>query len=80
MMPAAASELLAFVVEMAMLPVHLCLIQPDAVHLLSPVDRNVCHASQGAPDQLSAEDHQEVTDCAPVQNYLYCLSPPSVSL
>lgn len=56
MMPAAASELLAFVVEMAMLPVHLCLIQPDAVHLLSPVDRNVCHASQGAPDQLSAED------------------------
>lgn len=33
-MVAAASELLAFVVEMVTLPVQLCLIQP--AHLLSP--------------------------------------------
>ena len=31
-----AAELPAFVVGMAMLPVQLCLAQPDAVHLLSP--------------------------------------------
>lgn len=31
-----ASELPAFVAGMAMLPVQLCLAQPDAVHLLSP--------------------------------------------
>lgn len=87
MMLVAAFELLAFVVEMAMVPVQLCLIQPDAVHLLSPVDRNVvCHASQDPPDQhyqLTVEDildHQKVTDCAAVQNYLHCFSPKSVIL
>lgn len=82
-----AAELPAFVVGMAMLPVQLCLAQPDAVHLLSPVDRNVvCHAPRDPLDQhcrLAVEDtpdHRKATDYAPAQNYLHCFYPTSVTL
>lgn len=81
----AAFELLAFAVGVAALPVQLCLTQPGAVHLLSPVDRNVvCQAPRDAPDQHHRPpvglEHQRGTDCAPGQNYLCCFSPTSVTL
>lgn len=84
-MVVAAFELLAFVVGVAELPVQLALLQPGAVHLLSPVDRNVvCQAPRHAPDQHHQKfpvglEHQRVTDCAPGQNYLCCFSPTSVT-
>lgn len=81
-MPVAAPELPAFG---ATLPAQLCLAQPDAVHLLLPVDRNgVCHAPQDPPGQhrLTAEDtwDQKATDCALAQRYSRCFSPMSVAL
>lgn len=81
-MPVAASELPAFG---ATLPAQLCLAQPEAVHLLLPVDRNVvCHAPQDPPGQhrLTAEDtwDQKATDCALAQSCSRCFSPMSVAL
>lgn len=80
-MSVAAFELLAFVAEVAELPV----LQPGAAHLLSPVDRNVvCQAPRDAPEQHHwlpvGLEHQGVTDCEPALNYLSCFSPTSVTL